>query len=66
MICTKDGRADGRRRLYGFAKTNLVALALGATLCGASAGPDFVEVLTECQVQYLSHGDARFVDARRY
>jgi len=25
-----------RRRLYGFAKTNLVALALGATLCGAS------------------------------
>src|SRR2546430_8944773 len=36
MIGTKDGRADGRRRLYGFAKTNLVALALGATLCGAS------------------------------
>jgi biopolymer transport protein ExbB len=36
MKGTKDGRADGRRRLYGFAKTNPAALALGVTLCGAS------------------------------
>jgi hypothetical protein len=30
------------------------------------AGRDFVEVLTKCRVQHLSHGDVRFVDARRY
>jgi hypothetical protein len=30
------------------------------------AGRDFVEVLTECRVQYLSRGHVRFVDARRY
>jgi hypothetical protein len=30
------------------------------------AGRDFVEVLTKCRVQYLSYGDVRFVDARRY
>jgi hypothetical protein len=30
------------------------------------AGRNFVEVLTKCRVQYLLHGDARFVDARRY
>src|ERR1700720_3071603 len=36
MKGTKDGRADGRRRLYGFAKTNPAALALGVTLCGPS------------------------------
>jgi hypothetical protein len=27
---------------------------------------DVVEVLTKCRVQHLSHGDVRFVDARRY
>jgi hypothetical protein len=30
------------------------------------AGHDVVEVLTKCRVQHLSHGDVRFVDARRY
>jgi biopolymer transport protein ExbB len=35
MISAKDGRADGRRRLYGFAKTNLASLAVGAILCAA-------------------------------
>jgi hypothetical protein len=25
-----------------------------------------IEVLTKCRVQYLSYGDVRFVDARRY
>ena len=29
------------------------------------AGHDVVEVLTKCRVQHLSHGDVRFVDARR-
>jgi len=29
-------------------------------------GHDVVEVLTKCRVQHLSHGDVRFIDARRY